>query len=535
MQAPVPKESSAPDREQTVSELRFDQLELSAALHQGISDAGFINCTPIQAASLPLALAGRDVAGQAQTGTGKTAAYLIALYHYLLTREPLKTSRPGPRALILAPTRELAVQIHKDAAGLGAGLPFKLGLAFGGTDYDKQRDELTAGVDVLIGTPGRTIDFYKQGVFDLKGVQVLVLDEADRMFDLGFIKDIRYVLRRLPESGQRMNLLFSATLSNRVLELAYEHMNDPELVRVEPDKRTADKVRQTIYFPSNAEKIPLLILLLKQMDATRTMVFVNTKREAERLCDQLTVNGIEAAAISGDVPQRKRLKMLGDFLAGTLPVLIGTDVASRGLHVPDVSHVFNYDLPQDAEDYVHRIGRTARAGASGDAISFGCENYAISLPDIEDYIGHKIPVADVDREALATLTGTLVVARPRPRKPRRDGERPRDTGRSRSSGDRPRGDRPRGDSPRGDRARGGGRHGGGERPPRAASAAPAHGAGATGHAAPTGNEGRPAPTSPASDGGGQAAGEHRKRRRRRRSGSGPGPGPGTDPTPGGDA
>jgi ATP-dependent RNA helicase RhlB len=263
------------------------------------------------------------------------------------------------------------------------------------------------------------------------------------MFDLGFIRDIRYVLRRLPEREDRQNLLFSATLSHRVLELAYEHMNEPELVRVEPDKRTADKVRQSVYFPANDEKIPLLIMLLRQMDAKRTMVFVNTKREAERLCDQLTANGIEAAAISGDVPQRKRLSMLGRFLDGTLPVLIGTDVASRGLHVPDVSHVFNYDLPQDAEDYVHRIGRTARAGASGDAISFGCENYAISLPDIEDYLGHKIPVAEIDRATLDDIKSSLTIARPRPRKRRDDGGRPRHGGKG--QGRNPRGGKPRPD------------------------------------------------------------------------------------------
>jgi len=431
--------SDSPDEpDRAVSGLKFTELTLVDALQSGIRDAGFVNCTPIQAESLPLALAGRDVAGQAQTGTGKTAAYLIALYQYLSTHEPLDTDKPGPRALILAPTRELAVQIHSDAVSLGTHLGMRLGLAFGGQDYDKQRDILTAGVDVLIGTPGRTIDFFKQGVFGLKGVQVLVLDEADRMFDLGFIRDIRYVLRRLPSHDQRLNLLFSATLSHRVLELAYEHMNDPELVRVEPDKRTANKVRQSIYFPANDEKIPLLIMLLRDMDAKRTMIFVNTKREAERLCDQLNINGIEAAAISGDVPQNKRLRMLGRFLDGSLPVLIGTDVASRGLHVPDVSHVFNYDLPQDAEDYVHRIGRTARAGASGDAISFGCENYAVSLPDIESYIGQKIPVADIDRDRLETIRSTLEVARPRPRRPRQDGG-----GRNRSGNRRPDTSRPR--------------------------------------------------------------------------------------------
>ena len=418
LQVSAPSAKSGETSSRPNSELRFDQLELSDALQLGIRDAGFVSCTPIQSQSLPIALPGRDVAGQAQTGTGKTAAYLIALFQLLKTREPLKTTKSGPRALILAPTRELAVQIHKDAVALGTHLGYRLGLAFGGTDYDKQRDSLAAGVDVLIGTPGRTIDFFKQGVYGFGGVQALVLDEADRMFDLGFIKDIRYVLRRLPEPVQRLNLLFSATLSHRVLELAYEHMNDPELIRIEPDKMTVDSVRQSIYFPSNEEKLPLLIMLLREMEATRTMVFVNTKREAERLGDRLERNGIHAAAISGDVPQRKRLKMLKDFTSGSLPVLIGTDVASRGLHVPDVSHVFNYDLPQDAEDYVHRIGRTARLGATGDAISFGCENYAISLPEIEKFIGHKIPVANVDPERLTEFAASLKPSPPKPKRPR---------------------------------------------------------------------------------------------------------------------
>jgi ATP-dependent RNA helicase RhlB len=417
LQVLPPSPDTTPEPEAGPSTLKFAELPLEAALQRGISDAGFTVCTPIQQRTLPMALEGRDLAGQAQTGTGKTAAYLIALYHYLAHREPLPSNEPGPRALILAPTRELAVQIHKDAVALGIHLPYRLGLAFGGTDYDKQRDTLAAGVEVLIGTPGRTIDFFKQGVFGLQRVQVLVLDEADRMFDLGFIKDIRFVLRRLAAPEKRLNLLFSATLSQRVLELAYEHMNEPDLIQVEPDKMTADLVRQVMYFPSNEEKLPLLIHLLKKMDATRTMVFVNRRRGAERLSDSLKANNIEAEAISGDVPQRKRLKMLKDFQDGILPVLIGTDVASRGLHVPGVTHVFNYDLPEVAEDYVHRIGRTARAGESGDAISFGCEEYVMSLPDIEVYIGHKIPVADIDRAAVDALASTVRRAKPRPRRP----------------------------------------------------------------------------------------------------------------------
>jgi ATP-dependent RNA helicase RhlB len=381
----------------------FASLGLRNEVMAGIKQAGFVNCTPIQAQTLPIALAGRDVAGQAQTGTGKTAAFLVALYQSLLTRPAAANRSPtSVRALIVAPTRELAVQIHHDALVLGAHTRLKHNVVFGGIDYEKQRQELGQGCDVLIGTPGRLIDYFKQHVFDLRHAQVLVLDEADRMFDLGFIADIRYIMRRLPHPERRQSMLFSATLSHRVLELAYEHMNNPELVRVEPDKMTVDQVRQLIYYPSMEEKVPLLIGLLHQSEAVRTMVFVNTKRTAERLEATLKANGFEAQALSGDVPQNKRLRFLRDFHDGKLAVLIATDVASRGLHIPDVSHVFNFDLPQDAPDYVHRIGRTARAGAEGDAISFACEEYAVSLPDIEDYLGHKIPFAPIAPELLAT-------------------------------------------------------------------------------------------------------------------------------------
>jgi ATP-dependent RNA helicase RhlB len=370
---------------------------------EGIREAGFTVCTPIQAQTLPIALAGRDVAGQAQTGTGKTAAFLVALYQALLRRPTAPGhGRHSVRALIVAPTRELAVQIHHDAEILGRHTGFRQVVVFGGVDYDKQRRQLEDGVDVLIGTPGRLIDYLKQRVFELRHAQVVVLDEADRMFDLGFIADIRYLLRRLPHPEHRQSMLFSATLSHRVLELAYEHMNNPELVRIEPDKMTVDLVRQMIYYPSMEEKLPLLIGLLRQFEARRTMIFVNTKRAAERLESTLRANGFHAQALSGDVPQNKRLKFLRDFHNGDLAVLIATDVASRGLHIPEVSHVFNFDLPQDAPDYVHRIGRTARAGAEGDAISFACEEYAVSLPDIEDYLGHKIPAAPIGPELLAT-------------------------------------------------------------------------------------------------------------------------------------
>jgi ATP-dependent RNA helicase RhlB len=410
----------------------FATMDLQPEVAQGIEDAGFEQCTPIQAETLPIALAGNDVAGQAQTGTGKTAAFLIATFNWLLQRPRDDRGSPhDPRALILAPTRELAVQIHKDAELLGRHTGFRLGLAFGGTDYDKQRRQLADGVDILIGTPGRIIDYFKQRVFSFRGIQVAVLDEADRMFDLGFIKDIRFVFRRMPPPEDRLNLLFSATLSHRVLELAYEHMNDPELVRIEPEQVTAERVRQVIYYPANEEKLPLLVGLLKSMDARRTMVFVNTKREADRLQDYLNANGIEAMAISGDVPQKKRLRMLTAFQSGDLPVLIGTDVASRGLHIEGVSHVFNYDLPEDAEDYVHRIGRTARAGASGDAISFGCERYAMGLPDIEAYIGMKIPVAAVEDHMLPKVERPRHAGRRRPEDRAGGGRRPDGGGRGR--------------------------------------------------------------------------------------------------------
>jgi ATP-dependent RNA helicase RhlB len=388
-----------------LTDVSFTNLHLPDALARGIADAGFERCTPIQAQTLPRALAGMDVAGQAQTGTGKTAAFLVAMYATLMRREvPVDRLLNAPRALIIAPTRELAVQIHHDAEILGQYTGLTLGLAFGGVDYDKQRHQLEQGVDILIGTPGRLIDFYKQRVFDLRAIQVLILDEADRMFDLGFITDIRYIMRRLPAPDQRLNLLFSATLAQRVLELAFEHMNDPELVRIEPDKMTVDSVRQVIFYPSMDEKPRLLVGLLKQMDPTRTMIFVNTRRGAEELEGMLRANGFNAEAMSGDVPQKKRLRMIHDFHSGDLAILIGTDVASRGLHIPAVSHVFNYDLPQDPEDYVHRIGRTARAGAEGDAISLGCEDFVQSLPDIESYIGRRIPVQSVTQELLAEIT-----------------------------------------------------------------------------------------------------------------------------------
>jgi len=381
-----------------LTETRFSNLELSDSIIKSLKEAGFIQCTPIQDKSLPIALRDKDVAGQAQTGTGKTASFLLAAFQRLINDESEKIK--NPRSLILAPTRELAIQIHKDALVLGKYLNLKFALIYGGTDYQKQLDKIKSNVDIIIGTPGRVIDFYKQGAFSLDNIQVAVLDEADRMFDLGFIKDIRFLLRRMPPPEKRLNLLFSATLSYKVTELAYEHMNNPVMIRIEPEEVTSKAIKQLGYCPANDQKIPLLLGLLKHCQPVRSIVFVNTKRSAEQLDDYLKANGYETALLSGDVPQVKRQRLLNDFQENRVTLLIATDVAARGLHIPDVSHVFNYDLPQDVEDYVHRIGRTARFGASGEAISFICEEYAYSMPDIEEYIGEKIPVEPITSELL---------------------------------------------------------------------------------------------------------------------------------------
>ena len=390
-----------------LTDISFSSFNLQPALLDGLENAGFSRCTPIQALTLPITLAGRDVAGQAQTGTGKTLAFLVTVVNRLLARPALADRKPeDPRALILAPTRELAIQIHKDAVKFGADLGLKFALVYGGVDYDKQRQLLQEGADVIIATPGRLIDYVKQHkVVSLHACEICVLDEADRMFDLGFIKDIRFLLRRMPVRTERQTLLFSATLSHRVLELAYEHMNEPEKVTVESEFITNSTVRQLMYLPADDEKLPLLLGLLSRSEGARTMVFVNTKAWVERVARALERAGYRVGVLSGDVPQKKRESLLAKFQKGQLEILVATDVAARGLHIDGVSHVYNYDLPFDAEDYVHRIGRTARLGAEGDAISFACERYAQGLPDIEAFIEQKIPVEPI--------TADLLVARPR--------------------------------------------------------------------------------------------------------------------------
>ena len=395
-----------------LTDQKFSDLNLDDLLKQGLANAGFEFCTPIQEQSLPIALTGKDVAGQAQTGTGKTISFLLACCQYLISNPGAEDRKPTQvRSIILAPTRELAIQIHKDALVLAKETDIKFGLIYGGTGYEEQKQMIADGMDVLIGTPGRLIDFYKQQLFDLKHVQVVVLDEADRMFDLGFIKDIRFLLRRMPKPEDRLNMLFSATLSFRVMELAYEHMNDPEEIKIDADVRVADKIEEYCFYPADDEKPNLLINLLKNDNPERILVFVNTRHAVDRVSRTLTANGFSAAALSGDVPQRKRESLLDGFKNGKHKVLVATDVAARGLHIPEVTHVYNYDLPQDAEDYVHRIGRTARAGESGVAISFLCEKYAYSIMDIESYIGHSIPKREIEKEMLTEIAPPAVAAK----------------------------------------------------------------------------------------------------------------------------
>jgi ATP-dependent RNA helicase RhlB len=373
--------------------VEFAALDLPAPVLDAIREAGFVTTTPIQEAALPLALKGKDVAGQSQTGTGKTAAFLISAFTRLLREPAPPPSTPSaPRVLIIAPTRELVVQIESDARLLGCFTPFNIQAVYGGIDYAKQRESLAAGCDVLVGTPGRLIDYLKQHVWTPRKVEVLVIDEADRMFDMGFIADLRFILRRLPPPERRQSFLFSATLSFRVLELTWEFMNNPTQITIMPQQKTAERVEQLLYHVGREEKFGLLLGLLRREGGDRILIFANTREEARRLEDRLTRNSWDARALTGDVDQKRRLRILNDFKEGQLPVLVATDVASRGLHIEAVTHVVNWDLPQDPEDYVHRIGRTARAGAGGKAIALVDEASALNLEGIEKFIGQKILV-----------------------------------------------------------------------------------------------------------------------------------------------
>ncbi|MDX8409090.1 MAG: DEAD/DEAH box helicase [Mariprofundales bacterium] len=381
---------------------QFSQLELPQPLQQAIDDLGFTSMTAIQQLALPKTLAAEDIAAQGRTGTGKTAAFLITIINRLLSQPAMKGRKDHhPRALIIAPTRELVIQIAKDAAALLKYTDLRCHVVYGGVDYERQQQAFGQGVDILVGTPGRLIDYNKKRCYSLEKCEVAVIDEADRMFDLGFIKDLRFMMRRLPRYDQRQALLFSATLSHRVMELAYEHMNNPQKIRAESGNVTADGVEELMFQTAMEDKLPLLIHLLRRDKVERGMIFINEKRTGERVARGLAHYGFRVGILSGDVRQKKRERILSDFSCSKLHLLVATDVASRGLHIDDVTHVFNYDLPEDAENYVHRIGRTARAGGKGVAISFSCERFCFGLPDIESYIGHSIPTEHIESQWLA--------------------------------------------------------------------------------------------------------------------------------------
>ncbi len=449
--------SSPPDTGDYLSDVFFSDLPLPHAVRAGIAACGFVRATPVQAKTLPLLLVGKDVAAQAQTGTGKTAAYLVSILTRLIEVPSPPTRKPGaPRALIVAPTRELAVQIEHDALLLSQFVKPRIVTVYGGLDYAKQRSLLRDGCDILIGTPGRLLDYEGQGATSFGSVECLVIDECDRLFDLGFLPDLRRILRRCPPPRRRRSMMFSATLSWRVMELAWEHMNEAERVEIASERVTADRVVQSLFHVGNSEKLSLLIgILQREGEATRTMLFVNTKRFAERLVDRLERHGFRCGAISGDIPQAKRLKILADFKSGKLPILVATDVASRGLHIDGVTHVINVDLPMDPEDYVHRIGRTARAGQSGRAISLACEDYVQSLSSIEKLIGMKIPVEHAEdalftaapRAAARAGSGLGRAASRRTRRPRR-GRRAGDPGAASPASPSPRVGRARRSPPR---------------------------------------------------------------------------------------
>jgi len=374
------------------SRTRFEDLGLDPSLLTAIRKLGFEQLTRVQDEVLPLSLKGRDIVAQAQTGSGKTAAYLLTAYQHMLLRPRPEEEPSGPRTLVITPTRELAVQVGRDAEALGQDTGLKVHVVFGGLDYKKQRNTLASGVDILVGTPGRLIDYHQQGAYSLRHTEIAIIDECDRLFDMGFAEDLRWLLGRLPHPANRQTLMFTATLSRRVTTIGWREMDSPEEIIIDREQLTPDSIHQELYHVAGHEKLALLLGLLHREGSGRTMIFVNTRVTARRLVEELQRNGYQARGLTGNIEQVRRLRVLDQFREGKLPILVATDVASRGLHIEGVSHVINFDLPQDPEDYVHRIGRTARVGAEGKAFSLACDDYVYSLDAIQKYIGYEIPV-----------------------------------------------------------------------------------------------------------------------------------------------
>ncbi|MBN1381211.1 MAG: ATP-dependent RNA helicase RhlB [Deltaproteobacteria bacterium] len=381
---------------------RFHDFDLPDALMRAVNDQGFQYCTPIQAEILPSALSGKDASGRAQTGTGKTAAFLIAVIDRFL-KNPIGGGRkPGtPRALVIAPTRELVMQISEEACRLARYTDLKVISLFGGMDYEKQRKQLTGvAVDIVVATPGRLLDFHRRGDLTLNRTEIMIIDEADRMLDMGFIPDVRMIIHATPPKEKRQTMLFSATLTKEVMRLAAQWTRDPVVVEIEPEQVAVDTVDQIVYIVTSDQKFALLYNTIAKKNLERVLVFCNRKDEVSRLADILSRYGIKCSELSGDIPQQKRIRRLEQFKAGKIRVLVATDVAGRGLHIEGIDHVVNFNLPFDAEDYVHRIGRTGRAGAAGTSVSFADEREAFYLPPIEEYMGRKLNCIYPEEELL---------------------------------------------------------------------------------------------------------------------------------------
>jgi ATP-dependent RNA helicase RhlB len=409
--------------------MKFTELNLDERLMRAIQDLGFTDCTDVQAETFKHTLNNRDVAVQSQTGTGKTAAFLISIFQLWITEERYR----GTKALVVAPTRELALQIEKDAKDIGKYVPFKSACFYGGVGYVEQERAVREGVDLIIGTPGRLLDFSQSGKLDFRELGILVIDEADRLFDMGFYPDIRKIMRRARPREERVTMLYSATLSNNVRNISWQFMNDPAEIEVTSEQMTVDTVDQVLYHVAKDEKFKLLLGILKESNPETALIFCNTKRATEIVAKKLQLNGYPCEFIMGDLPQKKRIKIIDSMKAGELRMLCATDVAARGLHVDDLDMVINYDIPEDPEAYVHRIGRTARAGKAGRAVSLACERFVYGLEPIQELIGQKIPVNSVsadmlldDQSAGRHLPTSHYGERPQPR---RGGDRRYPTGR----------------------------------------------------------------------------------------------------------
>ena len=383
---------------------RFHDFKLSPGLMHGIADLGFQYCTPIQDQALPGVIAGKDIMGRASTGTGKSAVFLIGIFQQLIRQNQGKRKNGCPRALIIAPTRELVIQIAKDAKAIGKYLPLTVGEAYGGTDYQHQMKQLESRpVDILVATPGRLLDFSRKRVVNLREAAIMVIDEADRMLDMGFIPDVRSIIHQIPNRDKRQTLMFSATFTEDVQRLASQWCTSPVSVETETEEVATGTVNQIVYMLTRAEKYLVLYNLIKKQKGHRIMVFVNMKRDVNSLYKRLLHDGVDCTVLSGDVPQQKRTRRLEMFRNGKVQVMIATDVAGRGIHIEGISHVVNYTLPYEPEDYVHRIGRTGRAGKKGTSVSFADEESSFYLMDIEEYIGEALPCEPPPEELLQAV------------------------------------------------------------------------------------------------------------------------------------